>query len=82
MNLRSVSARRPALLAGAFVLPAPMLRRACLDVLGTYQDKDVIEVSGAPSYLTLGKMNMTTVSVSWSLHGAVRCGGVLRLVGV
>ena len=53
VNLRSVSAVATcALLAGAFVLPR------------TYQEKDVIEVSGAPSYKTFGKMNMTTVSVS------------------
>lgn len=68
MNLRSVSAVATcALLAGAFVLPSSYVKEGpgpLFDVLGTYQDKDVIEVSGAPSYKTFGKMNMTTVSVS------------------
>lgn len=66
VNLRSVSAVATcALLAGAFVLPSSYVRTCPLfDVLGTYQEKDVIEVSGAPSYKTFGKMNMTTVSVS------------------
>lgn len=68
MNLRSVSAVATcALLAGAFVLPSSYVKEGpgpLFDVLGTYQDKDVIEISGAPSYKTFGKMNMTTVSVS------------------
>lgn len=68
VNLRSVSAVATcALLAGAFVLPSSYVKEGpgpLFDVLGTYQDKDVIEVSGAPSYKTFGKMNMTTVSVS------------------
>ena len=68
LNLRSVSAVATcALLAGAFVLPSSYVKEGpgpLFDVLGTYQDKDVIEVSGAPSYKTFGKMNMTTVSVS------------------
>ena len=67
-NLRSVSAVATcALLAGAFVLPSSYVKEGpgpLFDVLGTYQEKDVIEVSGAPSYKTFGKMNMTTVSVS------------------
>lgn len=67
-NLRSVSAVATcALLAGAFVLPSAYVKEGpgpLFDVLGTYQEKDVIEVSGAPSYKTFGKMNMTTVSVS------------------
>ena len=68
VNLRSVSAVATcALLAGAFVLPSSYVKEGpgpLFDVLGTYQEKDVIEVSGAPSYKTFGKMNMTTVSVS------------------
>ena len=68
VNLRSVSAAATcALLAGAFVLPSSYVKEGpgpLFDVLGTYQEKDVIEVSGAPSYKTFGKMNMTTVSVS------------------
>ena len=68
MNLRSVSAVATcALLAGAFVLPSSYVKEGpgpLFDVLGTYQEKEVIEVSGAPSYKTFGKMNMTTVSVS------------------
>ncbi len=68
VNLRSVSAVATcALLAGAFVLPSSYVKEGpgpLFDVLGTYQDKDVIEISGAPSYKTFGKMNMTTVSVS------------------
>ena len=68
VNLRSVSAVATcALLAGAFVLPSSYVKEGpgpLFDVLGTYQDKDVIEISGAPSYKTYGKMNMTTVSVS------------------
>lgn len=68
VNLRSVSAVATcALLAGAFVLPSSYVKEGpgpLFDVLGTYQDKEVIEVSGAPSYKTFGKMNMTTVSVS------------------
>ena len=68
VNLRSGSAVATcALLAGAFVLPSSYVKEGpgpLFDVLGTYQDKDVIEVSGAPSYKTFGKMNMTTVSVS------------------
>ena len=68
VNLRSVSAVATcALLAGAFVLPSSYVKEGpgpLFDVLGTYQEKDVIEVSGAPSYETFGKMNMTTVSVS------------------
>lgn len=68
VNLRSVSAVATcALLAGAFVLPSSYVKEGpgpLFDVLGTYQDKEVIEVSGAPSYKTYGKMNMTTVSVS------------------
>lgn len=68
LNLRSVSAVATcALLAGAFVLPSSYVKEGpgpLFDVLGTYQEKDVIEVSGAPSYKTFGKMNMTTVSVS------------------
>lgn len=68
VNLRSVSAVATcALLAGAFVLPSSYVKEGpgpLFDVLGTYQEKEVIEVSGAPSYKTFGKMNMTTVSVS------------------
>lgn len=68
VNLRSVSAVATcALLAGAFVLPSSYVKEGpgpLFDVLGTYQDKDVIEVSGAPSYKTYGKLNMTTVSVA------------------
>lgn len=68
VNLRSVSAVATcALLAGAFILPSSYVKEGpgpLFDVLGTYQEKDVIEVSGAPSYKTFGKMNMTTVSVS------------------
>ena len=68
VNLRSVSAVATcALLAGAFILPSSYVKEGpgpLFDVLGTYQGKDVIEVSGAPSYETFGKMNMTTVSVS------------------
>lgn len=68
VNLRSVSAVATcALLAGAFVLPSSYVKEGpgpLFDVLGTYQEKDVIEISGAPSYKTYGKMNMTTVSVS------------------
>ncbi|WP_294627740.1 PDZ domain-containing protein [uncultured Rothia sp.] len=68
VNLRSVSAVATcALLAGAFVLPSSYVKEGpgpLFDVLGTYQDKEVIEISGAPSYKTFGKMNMTTVSVS------------------
>ena len=68
VNLRSVSAVATcALLAGAFVLPSSYVKEGpgpLFDVLGTYQEKDVIEISGAPSYKTFGKMNMTTVSVS------------------
>ena len=68
VNLRSVSAVATcALLAGAFVLPSSYVKEGpgpLFDVLGTYEEKDVIEVSGAPSYKTFGKMNMTTVSVS------------------
>lgn len=68
MNLRSVSAVATcALLAGAFILPSSYVKEGpgpLFDVLGTYQEKEVIEVSGAPSYKTFGKMNMTTVSVS------------------
>lgn len=68
VNLRSVSAVATCvLLAGAFVLPSSYVKEGpgpLFDVLGTYQEKDVIEVSGAPSYKTFGKMNMTTVSVS------------------
>ena len=68
VNLRSVSAVATcALLAGAFVLPSSYVKEGpgpLFDVLGTYQDKEVIEVSGAPSYKTFGKMNMTTVSLS------------------
>ena len=68
VNLRSVSAVATcALLAGAFVLPSSYVKESpgpLFDVLGTYQDKEVIEISGAPSYKTYGKMNMTTVSVS------------------
>ncbi|WP_303967200.1 PDZ domain-containing protein [Rothia mucilaginosa] len=68
VNLRSVSAVATcALLAGAFVLPSSYVKEGpgpLFDVLGTYQEKDVIEVSGAPSYKTFGKKNMTTVSVS------------------
>lgn len=68
VNLRSVSAVATcALLAGAFILPSSYVKEGpgpLFDVLGTYQGKDVIEVSGAPSYKTYGKMNMTTVSVS------------------
>lgn len=68
VNLRSVSAVATcALLAGAFVLPSSYVKEGpgpLFDVLGTYQEKDVIEVSGAPSYKMFGKMNMTTVSVS------------------
>ena len=68
VNLRSVSAVATcALLAGAFVLPSSYVKEGpgpLFDVLGTYQEKDVIEVSGVPSYKTFGKMNMTTVSVS------------------
>ena len=68
VNLSSVSAVATcALLAGAFVLPSSYVKEGpgpLFDVLGTYQEKEVIEVSGAPSYKTFGKMNMTTVSVS------------------
>ena len=68
VNLRSVSAVATcALLAGAFVLPSSYVKEGpgpLFDVLGTYQEKEVIEVSGAPRYKTFGKMNMTTVSVS------------------
>ena len=68
VNLRSVSAVATcALLAGAFVLPSSYVKEGpgpLFDVLGTYQEKEVIEISGAPSYKTFGKMNMTTVSVS------------------
>ena len=68
VNLRSVSAVATcALLAGAFILPSSYVKEGpgpLFDVLGTYQEKEVIEVSGAPSYKTFGKMNMTTVSVS------------------
>ena len=68
VNLRSVSAVATcALLAGAFILPSSYVKEGpgpLFDVLGTYQGEDVIEVSGAPSYETFGKMNMTTVSVS------------------
>ena len=68
VNLRSVSAVATcALLAGAFILPSSYVKEGpgpLFDVLGTYQEKDVIEVSGAPSYKTFGKMNMTTVSVT------------------
>ena len=68
VNLRSVSAVATCtLLAGAFILPSSYVKEGpgpLFDVLGTYQGKDVIEVSGAPSYKTYGKMNMTTVSVS------------------
>ena len=68
VNLRSVSAVATcALLAGAFMLPSSYVKEGpgpLFDVLGTYQEKEVIEVSGAPSYKTFGKMNMTTVSVS------------------
>jgi PDZ domain-containing protein len=68
LNLRSVSAVATcALLAGAFVLPSSYVKEGpgpLFDVLGTHQDKDVIEVSGAPSYKTYGKLNMTTVSVA------------------
>ena len=68
VNLRSVSAVATcALLAGAFILPSSYVKEGpgpLFDVLGTYQEKDVIEVSGAPRYKTFGKMNMTTVSVS------------------
>ena len=68
VNLRSVSAVATcALLAGAFILPSSYVKEGpgpLFDVLGTYQDKEVIEISGAPSYKTFGKMNMTTVSVS------------------
>lgn len=67
VNLRSVSAVATcALLAGAFILPSSYVKEGpgpLFDVLGTYQEKEVIEVSGAPSYKTFGKMNMTTVSV-------------------
>ncbi len=68
VNLRSVSAVATcALLAGAFILPSSYVKEGpgpLFDVLGTYQEKEVIEVSGAPRYKTFGKMNMTTVSVS------------------
>ena len=68
VNLRLVSAVATcALLAGAFVLPSSYVKEGpgpLFDVLGTYQEKEVIEVSGVPSYKTFGKMNMTTVSVS------------------
>lgn len=68
VNLRLVSAVATcALLAGAFILPSSYVKEGpgpLFDVLGTYQEKEVIEVSGAPSYKTFGKMNMTTVSVS------------------
>lgn len=68
VNLRSFSAVATcALLAGAFILPSSYVKEGpgpLFDVLGTYQEKEVIEVSGAPSYKTFGKMNMTTVSVS------------------
>ena len=68
VNLRSVSAVATcALLAGAFILPSSYVKEGpgpLFDVLGTYQEKEVIEVSGAPSYKTFGQMNMTTVSVS------------------
>ena len=68
LTLRSVSAVATcALLAGAFVLPSSYVKEGpgpLFDVLGTYQDRPVIEVSGAPTYKTYGKLNMTTVSVS------------------
>ena len=68
VNLRSVSTVATcALLAGAFILPSSYVKEGpgpLFDVLGTYQEKEVIEVSGAPRYKTFGKMNMTTVSVS------------------
>ena len=68
LNLRSVSAIATCtLLTGAFILPSSYVKEGpgpLFDVLGTYQDKDIIEISDAPSYKTFGKMNMTTVSVS------------------
>ena len=68
VNLRSVSAVATcALLAGAFILPSSYVKEGpgpLFDVLRTYQEREVIEVSGAPRYKTFGKMNMTTVSVS------------------
>ena len=89
VNLRSVSAVATcALLAGAFVLPSSYVKEGpgpLFDVLGTYQEKDVIEVSGAPSYKTFGKMNMTTVSVSGGpyteLSGAEAFNGWLAFDG-
>ena len=53
VNLRSVSAVATcALLAGAFVLPSSYVKEGpgpLFDVLGTYQEKDVIEVSWRPA---------------------------------
>ena len=68
LNLRFLTASATCLLMlGAFVLPSSYSKEGpgpLFDILGQYQDQDIIQINGTQTYPTTGKLNMTTVSVS------------------
>ena len=68
LNLRFLTASATCLLMlGAFVLPSSYSKEGpgpLFDILGQYQDQDIIQIDGTQTYPTTGKLNMTTVSDS------------------
>lgn len=66
--------------AAAVLAPIPFVVRSpgpVFDILGTVDDKPVLEIAGAPSYPTTGVLDMTTVAESGGPTGAMNVGTAL-----